>query len=88
METPVDLTLRVEHNPRMSVRGVIKNGRVELPPGTELPEGAAVTLTLDAEQAQKPEWVQQMAALAKPRAWPPDYVRNLDAHLAVEAKGR
>ena len=71
----------------MSVRGVIKDGQVELPPGTQLPEGASVTLTLDSEERQpKPEWVERMAALARPRQWPPGYVRNLDAQLAGEAK--
>ena len=71
----------------MSVRGVIKDGKVELPAGVQLPEGAAVTLTVDSElPGARPEWVGRMAALAKPRQWPPGYVRNLDAFLAAEAR--
>jgi len=72
----------------MSVRGIIKDGKIQLPPGTQLPEGAEVTLILNNEPGAKPEWVQRMAALAKPRSWPPGYVRNLDAHLAGEARRR
>lgn len=71
----------------MSVRGVIKDGKVELPPDVQLPEGAAVTLTVDSElPGQRPEWVERMAAMAKPRQWPPGYVRNLDAFLAGDAR--
>ena len=70
----------------MSVRGVIKNGKVELPEDVQLPEGASVTLTVDSElPGQRPEWVVRMAALAKPRPWPPGYVRILDAFLAGDA---
>jgi hypothetical protein len=71
----------------MSVRGVIRNGKVELPAGVELPEGATVTLTVESpDGGGLPEWAREMVSLAKPRQWPEGYARNLDANLTTDQR--
>ena len=61
----------------MSITGKIVNGLVVLPPGTRLPEGAAVKVeTLDISAEDDP-FVAVVKRLAKPRPHlPKDYALN------------
>ena len=64
----------------MSIKGVIKNGQIALPPETTLPEGAEVMI-----EVVPPEPMAGRAAellkLAKVRDWPTDMARNHDHYL-------
>lgn len=61
----------------MSVTGKIVNGRVVLPSGTKLPEGAEVKVeTLDLLPESDP-LIAAVLKLAKPRPhWPKDFALN------------
>ena len=71
----------------MSVTGKVKNGRVVLPPGTRLPEGADVKIeTLDLAPQGDPFLVAALKA-AKPRPhWPKDYALNHGHYISGEPK--
>ena len=68
----------------MSVTGKVVNGLVILPPGTKLPEGAAVKIeTITADDPL----VAAVERLAKPRPHlPKDYALNHGHHLRGEPK--
>jgi hypothetical protein len=65
----------------MSVTGKVVDGRVVLPPGTTLPEGAAVKVeTIDSDP--KDSLVEAVEKLAKPRSHlPKDYALNHGRHF-------
>jgi hypothetical protein len=71
----------------MSVTGTVKDGIIVLPPGTVLPEGAAVKVeTLDTPEAVDP-FLAAVQKTAKPRPhWPKDYVLNHGHYVAGEPK--
>jgi len=71
----------------MSVTGKIVNGSVVLPPGTKLPEGAAVRIeTLELTSADDP-LVAAVEKLAKPRPHlPKDYALNHGNYLRGEPR--
>jgi len=58
----------------MSVTGKVKKGVIVLPPGTKLPEGAAVKVeTLELLPESDPR-IAKILKLAKPRPhWPKDF---------------
>jgi hypothetical protein len=68
----------------MSVTGKIVNGLVVLPPGTKLPEGAAVKIETIATDDP---FVAVVERLAKPRPHlPKDYALNHGHYLRGEPK--
>ena len=68
----------------MSVTGKIVNGLVVLPPGTKLPEGAAVKIETIATDDP---FVAVVERLAKPRPHlPKDYALNHGHYLRGETK--
>ena len=71
----------------MSVTGKVKNGVVVLPPGTKLPEGAAVRVeTLDSNSQSDP-LAAAVEKLAKPRPHlPNDYALNHGHYVRGEPK--
>jgi hypothetical protein len=70
----------------MSVTGKIKNGVVELPPGTKLPEGTEVKVETLLTAAEDP-LVAAIEKLAKPRPHlPRDYALNHGHHVGGEPK--
>ncbi|HEY9173655.1 MAG TPA: hypothetical protein VI136_15315 [Verrucomicrobiae bacterium] len=71
----------------MSITGRIVNGAVVLPPGTTLPEGAAVRIeTLENEAVADP-LAALVEKLAKPRPHlPRDYALNHGHHLRGEPR--
>lgn len=71
----------------MSVTGKVVNGAVVLPPGTTLPEGAAVRVeTMDAARDVDP-LVAVVERLAKPRPHlPKDYALNHGHYLRGEPR--
>jgi hypothetical protein len=71
----------------MSVTGKVVDGRVVLPPGTKLPEGAAVKVeTLEPAPPHDP-LVAAVEELAKPRPHlPRDYALNHGHYIRGEPK--
>ena len=71
----------------MNVTGKVVNGRVLLPPGTNLPEGAAVKVeTLEPASPIDP-LVATVEKLAKPRPHlPADYALNHGHYIRGEPK--
>ena len=71
----------------MSVKGIVKNGVVVLPPGATLPEGAEVKVeSLLPDPADDP-FVAAVEALAKPRPHlPADYALNHGHYIRGEPK--
>ena len=68
----------------MSVTGKIVNGSVVLPPGTKLPEGAAVRIETIAPEDP---FLAAVERLAKPRPHlPKDYALNHGHYLRGEPK--
>ncbi len=57
----------------MSYMGIVRNGRVELPPGTELPEGATVRVEVAEDSDPLAHWEE----LAVDGA-PPDMASRVD----------
>jgi hypothetical protein len=71
----------------MSVTGKVVNGRVVLPPGTKLPEGAEVRVETLKLTAQDDPLVAAVEKLAKPRPHlPKDYALNHGHYLRGEPK--
>ena len=71
----------------MSVTGRVKNGVVVLPPGTKLPEGAAVRVETINLTATDDPLVAAVERLAKPRPHlPRDYALNHGYYLRGEPK--
>jgi len=71
----------------MSVTGKVENGVVVLPPGTRLPEGAAVKVeTIDAGVSDDP-FLAAVRKTARPRPhWPRDYAVNHGYYVSGEPK--
>jgi len=71
----------------MSVTGKVKNGVIVLPPGTKLPEGAAVKIeTLELTSEDDP-LVATVEKLARPRPHlPKDYALNHGHYVRGEPK--
>jgi hypothetical protein len=71
----------------MSVTGIVKNGVIVLPPGTQLPEGAAVKVeTVELTSTDDP-FLAAVERLAKPRPHlPDDYALNHGHYLRGEPK--
>jgi hypothetical protein len=80
------LSLRIRRI-KLSVTGTVRNGVVVLPPGTELPEGAAVRVeTLQLTGADDP-LVAAVERLAKPRPHlPKDCALNHGHYLRAEPR--
>jgi hypothetical protein len=78
----------------MTVIGKVQGGVVVFPPGTELPEGANVSVELlqqGAEESEKLDatdsFLQLIGDIAKPRPhWPKDYALNHGYYVAGEPK--
>ena len=70
----------------MSVTGKVVNGTVVLPPGTKLPEGAAVRVETLLTPDEDP-LVAAVEKLAKPRTHlPADYALNHGHYVSGEPK--
>jgi hypothetical protein len=71
----------------MSVTGKVVNGRVVLPPGTKLPEGAEVRIETVKLTAEDDPLVAAVEKLAKLRTHlPTDYALNHGHYLRGEPK--
>jgi len=71
----------------MSVTGKIINGLVVLPPGTKMPEGAAVKVETLEPATQDDPLVAAVEKLAKPRPHlPKDYALNHGHYIRGEPK--
>jgi hypothetical protein len=71
----------------MSVTGKIVNGLVVLPPGTKMPEGAAVKVETLYPATQDDPLVAAVEKLAKPRPHlPKDYALNHGHYIRGEPK--
>jgi len=71
----------------MSVTGKVVNGLVVLPPGTRLPEGAAVNVETLESATQADSLVAAVERLAKPRPHlPRDYALNHGHYVRGEPK--
>ena len=71
----------------MSVTGKIVNGVVVLPPGTEMPEGAAVKVETFEPATQEDSLVAAVKRLAKPRPHlPKDFALNHGHYIRGEPK--
>jgi hypothetical protein len=71
----------------MSVTGKVINGRVVLPPGTKLPEGAEVRIETLKLTSQDDPLVAAVEKLARPRPHlPEDYALNHGHYLRGEPK--
>jgi hypothetical protein len=71
----------------MSVTGKIINGLVVLPPGTKMPEGAAVKVETFEPATQEDPLVAAVEKLAKPRPHlPKDYALNHGHYIRGEPK--
>jgi hypothetical protein len=71
----------------MSVTGTVKNGVIVLPPGTALPEGAAVKVETIAASLESDPFLAAVNKVAKPRPhWPSDYVLNHGHYVSGEPK--
>ena len=65
----------------MSYKGIVKNGQITLPPDAVLPEGATVTVDVEARDEEFPEWSRDLVKLAKDRDWPTDMSLNHDHYI-------
>jgi molybdopterin biosynthesis enzyme len=75
----------LEQNVSVSVTGKVVNGRVLLPPGTKLPEGAAVKVETLEPVPPNDSLVAAVERLAKPRPHlPADYALNHGHHIRGE----
>lgn len=71
----------------MSVTGKVVNGVVVLPPGTRLPEGAAVRIEALEPVGDSDPLVATVEKLAKPRPHlPKDYALNHGHYVRGEAR--
>jgi hypothetical protein len=71
----------------MSVTGKIINGLVVLPPGTKMPEGAAVKVETFEPATQDDPLVAAVERVAKPRPHlPKDYALNHGHYVRGEPK--
>jgi hypothetical protein len=69
----------------MSVTGIVKNGVIILPPGTNLPEGAEVKVETTHLTSEEDALVAAVERLAKPRPQlPNDYALNHGHYLRGE----
>ena len=71
----------------MSVTGIIKNGVVVLPPGSQLPEGAEVKVETLKLTAEDDPFLAAVKKVAKPRPyWPKDYALNHGHYVRGEPR--
>jgi hypothetical protein len=72
----------------MSVTGTVKGGKIVLPKGTKLPEGARVSVeVIEKLTGEDKRLTEAVLALAKPRPyWPDDYALNHGHYLKGEPK--
>ncbi len=71
----------------MTYTGTIKNGVVILPPGTNLPDGAEVDVTLRQPPTDDSSFAAIAKSLAKPRPHlPADYALNHGHYVRGEPK--
>ncbi len=65
--------------PIMSYKGKVENGRIVLPSGTTLPEGAEVTVVV--EEFPLAGFAAELLKLARVRDWPTDMALNHDHYI-------